>query len=121
MPRFVTTGYGDRAGYGRTDPAIRDTAHQHDERLRGEGALMGIVHQPVQVRNHDGQGVDTKAGPFLRSDLPIAGFAVIEVSTLEEAVSHHSSRRRRAGARHPQYEPSFVRARRLDLAPIAPA
>ena len=33
MPRFVTIGYGDRAGYDRTDPAIRDAAHQHDERL----------------------------------------------------------------------------------------
>jgi hypothetical protein len=31
--------------------------------------------------------VETKGGPFLRSDLPIAGFAVIEAVTLEEAVS----------------------------------
>jgi hypothetical protein len=48
---------------------------------------MGIAGQPVQVRNHDGAGVDRSEGPFLRSDLPIAGFAVIEASTLEEAVS----------------------------------
>jgi hypothetical protein len=82
----VTIGYGDRAGYDRTDPAIRNAAHQHDERLRAEGALMGIAGQPVQVRNHDGAGVDASEGPFLRSDLPIAGFAVIEASTLEEAV-----------------------------------
>ena len=47
---------------------------------------MGIAGQPMQVRNHDGEGVDTKAGPFLRSDLPIAGFAVIEASALDEAV-----------------------------------
>ena len=87
MARFVTIGYGDRAGYDRTDPAIRDAAHQHDDRLRTEGALMGIAGQPVQVRNPDGAGVDTSAGPFLRSDLPIAGFALIEASTLEEAVS----------------------------------
>src|ERR1022692_488016 len=87
MPRFVTIGYGDRAGYDRTDPATRDAAHQHDESLRAEGALMGIAGQAVQVRNHDGTGVDTSEGPFLRSDLPIAGFAVIEAATLEEAVS----------------------------------
>jgi hypothetical protein len=86
VPRFVTIGYGDRAGYDRTDPAIRDAAHRHDDRLRADGALMGIAGQPVQVRNHDGAGVDTSEGPFLRSDLPIAGFAVIEASTLEEAV-----------------------------------
>ncbi len=87
MPRFVTIGYGDRAGYDRTDPKIRDAAHEHDERLRAEGALMGIAGEPVQVRNHDGAVVDTSEGPFLRSDLPIAGFAVIEAATLEEAVS----------------------------------
>ena len=87
MARFVTIGYGDRAGYDRTDPAIRDAAHQHDDRLRTEGALMGIAGHPMQVRNPDGTGVDTREGPFLRSDLPIAGFAVIEAPTLDEAVS----------------------------------
>ena len=86
MPRFVTIGYGDREGYDRTDPSIRAAAHQHDERLVGDGALMGIAGQPVQVRNHDGAGMDTSDGPFMRSDLPIAGFAVIEASTLDEAV-----------------------------------
>ncbi len=86
MARFVTIGYGDRAGYDRTDQATRDAAHRHDERLRTEGVLMGIAGGPVQVRNHDGAGVDTSEGPYLRSDLPVAGFAVIEASTLQEAV-----------------------------------
>jgi hypothetical protein len=86
MPRFVTIGYGDRAGYDRTDPKVRDSAHQHDQRLLAEGALMGIAGQPVQVRNPDGAGVNRSEGPFLRSDLPIAGFAVIEAATLQEAV-----------------------------------
>ncbi len=87
MPKFVTIGYGDRAGYDRTDPAVREAAHQHDERLLAAGALMGIAGQPVQVRNHDGAAVTTNEGPFLRSELPVAGFAVIEAATLEEAVS----------------------------------
>ncbi|HXN37290.1 MAG TPA: hypothetical protein VN892_04575 [Solirubrobacteraceae bacterium] len=43
---------------------------------------MGIAGQPVQVRNPDGAGVDTSEGPFLRSDFPIAWFALIEASTL---------------------------------------
>jgi hypothetical protein len=87
MARFVTIGYGDRAGYDRTDPAIRDAAHRHDERLLAGGVLMGIAGQPVQVRNHDGAGVDRSEGPFLRSDLPIAGFAILEAASLDEAVS----------------------------------
>jgi hypothetical protein len=87
MPRFITIGYGDRAGYERTHPAIRDAAHRQDDRLLAAGALVGIAGEPVQVRNHDGAGVETSEGPFLRSGLPIAGFAVIEASNLDEAVS----------------------------------
>ena len=48
---------------------------------------MGIAGQPVQVRNPDGAGMDVSEGPFLRSDLPIAGFMVIEAADLKEAVS----------------------------------
>jgi hypothetical protein len=87
VPTFVTIGYGDRAGYDQTEPSVREAAHAHDERLRADGAVIGIAGQPVQVRNHDGAGVDTSEGPFLRSDLPIAGFALIEAATLEEAVN----------------------------------
>lgn len=87
MPKFVTIGYGDRAGYERTDTEVRDAAHAHDARLQGEGALMGIAGAPVQVRNHDAAGVQTKDGPFMASALPVAGFAVIEAATLEEAVA----------------------------------
>ncbi len=85
--KFVTIGYGDRAGYDSTDASVRDAAHRHDENLRSEGALIGIAGRPVQVRNHDGAGVETRKGPFLSSELPIAGFAVIEAATAQEAVS----------------------------------
>jgi hypothetical protein len=87
VPTFVTIGYGDEAGYDRTDPSVRAAAHEHDGRLLAGGALMGIAGQPVQVRNHDGAGVDTTDGPFLRSDLPLAGFAIIEAATVEDAIS----------------------------------
>jgi hypothetical protein len=86
MATFITIGYGDREGYERTDPAVRDAAHAHDARLRADGALMGVVDEPVQVRNHDDAGVQTTQGAFMRSDLPIAGFAVIDAENAEEAV-----------------------------------
>ena len=86
MATFVTIGYGDRAGYDRTAPALRDAAHEHDARLRSEGAAIGIAGTPTQVRNHDAAGVETESGPFMRSSLPVAGFAVIEASTMAEAV-----------------------------------
>lgn len=86
MPKFVTIGYGDRAGYDRTPQPVRDAAHAQDAKLVSEGALVGIAGVPVQVRNPDAEGVETRDGPFMSSDLPIAGFAVIEAASLEEAI-----------------------------------
>lgn len=86
MATFITIGYGDRAGYDQTDPAVRDEAHNHDARMRDAGVMMGVAGTPVQVRNHDGTHVATSDGPFLQAELPIAGFAVIEADTLDEAV-----------------------------------
>ena len=86
MARFLTIGYGDQDGYDRTDPAVRDAAHAHDAQLVSEGVEMSRASNPVQVRNPDGTGVTTEVGPFMRSPLPVAGFAVIEAATLAEAV-----------------------------------
>jgi hypothetical protein len=49
VPRFVTIGYGDRAGYDRTDPSVRDAAHQHDERLLAQGASVEASMTPCAV------------------------------------------------------------------------
>ncbi len=86
MPMFITIGYGDREGYDRTDPGVRDAAHEHEARLRSEGVLMGVAGAPVQVRNHDADGAQTEGGAFLQSSLPVAGFAVIEAANIDEAV-----------------------------------
>lgn len=86
MPKFVTIGYGDRAGYDRTAAAVRDAAHAHDAELRASGALMGIAGTPVQVRNANAAQVEKTSGPFMSSSLPVAGFAVIEAKDLAEAI-----------------------------------
>ena|SRR5689334_7971584 len=87
MPTFVTIGYGDQDGYEATDPAVRDAAHEHDAVVARTAVRVGTAGTPVQVRNHDAAGTTTTPGPFLRSDLPVAGFAVIEAADLDEAVA----------------------------------
>jgi hypothetical protein len=87
MAKFITIGYGDEAGYERTAPELRDAAHAHDERLQADGVLMGIAGSPVQVRNTNDEGVTMTPMPYLRSDLPVAGFAVIEAATIDDAVA----------------------------------
>lgn len=86
MPRFITIGYGDAAGYARTPRPVRDAAHAQDAKLRSEGAVMGIAGTPVQVRNSEARGMETRDGPFMSSALPIAGFAIIEAADLDEAI-----------------------------------
>ncbi len=86
MPKFITIGYGDQAGYDRTPRPVRDAAHAQDAQLRSEGALIGIAGTPVQVRNPDATRVETLNGPFMSSALPIAGFAVIEAGDLADAI-----------------------------------
>jgi hypothetical protein len=86
MPTFLTIGYGDHEGYERTAPDAREAAHAHDDRLREAGAVMGIAGRPVQVRNHGSSGITSTQGPFMSSPLPVAGFALIEAPTLEDAI-----------------------------------
>ena len=86
MPKFVTIGYGDEAGYKRTAPEIRDAAHAHDDVLVHAGAIIGRAGAPVQVRNSDPNGVQTEQAAFMSSSLPIAGFAVIDAIDIAEAI-----------------------------------
>lgn len=86
MAKFVTIGYGDQEGYDRTGTAVRREAHAHDTRLREAGSVMGIAGSPVQVRNHDDAGMTVESGSFLSAALPVAGFAIIEAATMDEAV-----------------------------------
>jgi len=85
VARFITIGYGDEAGYRKTTEAVRRAAHETDAELVAGGALVGIAGAPVQVRNHGGSGVHLAPGPFLRADLPLAGFAVLEAADVTEA------------------------------------
>jgi hypothetical protein len=86
MPKFITIGYGDRAGYERTAPAVLEAAHASDDELRRRGAEVGVAGTPVQVRNKNAEEVMTRHGAFMSSPLPIAGFAVIEAADLAEAI-----------------------------------
>jgi hypothetical protein len=90
MPRFITIGYGDRAGYDATAPEVRDAAHAHDAQLQAAGAVAGVAGAPVRVTNHDAAGVEVQEGAFLRSDLPVAGFGLIEAEDLDDAIRQAS-------------------------------
>jgi hypothetical protein len=86
MPKYVTIGYGDQAGYEKTPEALRSAAHAQDKKLQDDGAVMGIAGTPVQVRNTCGAEVKTETGAFMFSRLPVAGFAIIEADDIRQAI-----------------------------------
>lgn len=86
MPKFVTIGYGNEAGYRRIDEAVRADAHAHDAKLQKQGVEIGIAGKAVQVRNHAAKEVSVLEGAFMRSEMPVAGFAVLEAADLREAI-----------------------------------
>jgi hypothetical protein len=87
MARFLTIGYGDRAGYDNTPQHVRDAAHEHDAHLIREGAITAMMLSPVCVTNKHDEGTQVTPGPFMRSDLPVAGFSLIEADSLDDAVA----------------------------------
>ena len=48
--------------------------------------LSESLENPIQVRNHEDTGTRTDEGSYLKSDMPIAGFALIEANNVDEAV-----------------------------------
>ncbi len=86
MPKFLTIGYGDREGCVQTPEGVRAAAHEHDAKLVEDGAIMGVAGAPVQVRNPEAASVQTREGQFMRSDLPVTGFAIIEAVSIEDAI-----------------------------------
>jgi hypothetical protein len=87
MATFITIGYGNKKGYDGTPENIRKAAHEHDELLATQGVVMGIAGQPIQVRNTHNIKLQKKTGTFMSADLPVAGFAIIEADTVEEAIN----------------------------------
>jgi hypothetical protein len=87
MPTYLTIGYGDRQGYDATPRELRDTAHAHDAALAAAGAVIGTLATPVRVTNTQGRGTSVEPGAFSRPPLPVAGFALIEADTLDDAVA----------------------------------
>lgn len=87
METFILVGYGDQQGYDQTSTTVRDTAHAHDAQLRSNGIQMGTAGSPVQVRNHGAESVVTTDGPYLSSELPVAGFGLIKAEDIDDAIA----------------------------------
>lgn len=87
MPTFLAIGYGDQAGYDRTGSSARAKAHAQDDRLAKAGSRIGVAGKPVQIRNPEMRGIQRHSGAYMSSDLPVAGFTLLEAENLERAIA----------------------------------
>ena len=84
--KFLCLAYGAENDWKALTRDEQDTLLAQDEVLRKRGALMAAVEPAVTtVRAWDGEPeVATEA--FARSDVPLAGFSVIEAENIDQAV-----------------------------------
>jgi hypothetical protein len=84
--KFLCLAYGDEAGWNSLSEEERREALAHDAVIRDRGNLMSAVQSTVtSVRNWDGH-LKVNNEPFVRNELPLAGFSVIEAENVEEVV-----------------------------------
>lgn len=84
--KFLCLAYGAEKDWKALTEDEQDALLAQDEALRRRGALMAAVEPEVTtVRAWDGNPRCT-AEAFARSDVPLAGFSVIEAENVDEAV-----------------------------------
>src|ERR1700722_5906434 len=52
IQKFVTIGYGDRAGYQRPPKDVREAAPTHDGEIKKRGALIGVAARRCKCAIH---------------------------------------------------------------------
>ena len=83
--KFLCLAYGSEKDWKALSKEEQDALLAQDEVLRKRGALMAAVELVVStVTAWDGTPVITP-GAFARSDIPLAGFSVIEADSVEHA------------------------------------
>jgi hypothetical protein len=84
--KFLCLAYGDEKDWKALSKDEQTTLLRQDEKLRERGTLMAAVETNVAtVTAWDGE-TKAVAGAFAVSRTPLAGFSVIEASSVDEVV-----------------------------------
>ena len=85
--KYLCLAYGDEAAWNALTKKEQDALLAQDEVLRTRGDLVVAVHNEATVmRAWEGKPSSTD-GPFAHSNLPLAGFGIIEAKDLNEAIA----------------------------------
>lgn len=84
--KFLCLAYGDEDGWNSLGEEEKRETLARDALIRNRGDLMSAVQRTVtSVRNWDGN-LEVTNEPFARTELPLAGFSVIEAENVEEVI-----------------------------------
>jgi hypothetical protein len=84
--KFLTLAYGAEKDWKALSKTKQAELLAQDEVLRKRGDTVAALGPAVSVRAWEGTAV-TEPGPFTKGTLPLAGFALVEASSLEEAIA----------------------------------
>jgi hypothetical protein len=84
--KYLCLAYGDEKDWKALTKDQQESLLAQDEALRKRGALMGAVQTKVTtVRAWDGNPTTT-AQPIAATNVPLAGFSIIEAADVDEVV-----------------------------------
>jgi hypothetical protein len=84
--KFLCLAYGAESDWKALSKNEQDSLLAQDEVLRAKGVLMGAVQPSVTtVRAWDGTP-DATDGAFANSQVPMAGFSIIEAADVDEVI-----------------------------------
>jgi hypothetical protein len=84
--KFFCLAYGDARDWSALSKEKQDELLKQDEVLRKRGALMAAVKPSVTTVSAWDGSPNVRDSRFAISDLPLAGFSVIEADSLEEVI-----------------------------------
>jgi hypothetical protein len=83
--KFLTLAYGAEKDWKALSNEKQAELLAQDDVLRKRGDTVAALGPAVSVRAWEGTAV-VEAGPFAKGPLPLAGFTLVEASSLEEAI-----------------------------------
>jgi hypothetical protein len=84
--KFLCLAYGDERAWNALSAEEQAELLAQDEVLRRRGDLVAAVDTVTTTVRTPDRTPSTTTGPFATSNLPLAGFGIIEAADLEEAV-----------------------------------
>jgi hypothetical protein len=85
--RFLCLAYGDGEDWAELSDREQQELLAQDARLLERGDMVAAVDPEGMVVRAWGGKVELGAAPFARGDAPLAGFAIVEADTLEDAIA----------------------------------